>query len=90
MNCLLFWILELVLFTLFMKVSKMQKKQVNGILEKFLSLGLQFFWTFLPEDKPLKKPLSLIFIHCHIVVIDGTRVKTVYTVLLKYGHQYIC
>ena len=67
----------------------MQKTQVNGILEEFLSLRLQFLWTLLREDKPLKKPLSLIFIHCHIVIIDGTRVKIVYTVLLKYGLQYI-
>ena len=58
MNYLLFWILELVLFTLFIEVSKIQKKQVNGILVKFLSLRLQFLWTLLREDKPLKKSLT--------------------------------
>ena len=51
----------------------MQKKQVNGILEKLLSLCLKFLWTLLREGKPLKKSMSLIFIHYHIVVIDGAR-----------------
>ena len=51
----------------------MQKKQVNVILEMFLSLCLKFLWTLLREGKPLKKSMSLIFIHYHIVVIDGAR-----------------
>ena len=55
------------------KIWKMQKKQVNGILEKLLSLCLKFLWTLLREGKPLKKSMSLIFIHYHIVVIDGAR-----------------
>ena len=53
----------------------MQKKQVNWILEKFISLCLKFLWTLLRDRKPLKKSLCLMFIRCHMVVIDGARMK---------------
>ena len=45
--------------------------------------------TLLQERKPLKKSLSLMLIHCHIVLIDDARMKIVCTVLLKYGQHSI-
>ena len=62
MNCLPFWILELVVFTLFMEVEKASETcrkskwcLANGMFEKFLSVYLNFLWTLLQEGKPLKK-----------------------------------
>ena len=57
--------------------------------EKASKWGIgKVLWTLLQEKKSLKKSLSLMFIHCHIVVIDGARMK-ICTVLLKYGQHSI-
>ena len=37
----------------------------------------------------LKKSLTLLFIQCRIVVINGARMKIVCTALLKYGQHSI-
>ena len=61
MNCLPLWILELLVFTLFMEVWNMQKKEVNGMLAKFLSVYLNILWTLLREGKPVKKSESDVY-----------------------------
>ena len=60
-----------------------------GKVLKSMSKILSKTKTLLQERKPLKKSLSLMFIHCHIVLMDDARMKIICTVLLKYGQHSI-
>ena len=88
MNCLLFCILEGVVFTLHGSLKNAEKESEWDIGKVYESMS-KILMDFPVRREAFEKSLTVMFIHCHILVIDGAGMKIVCTVLLKYGQHSI-